>query len=355
MKRVKSLLKFGCRRTFFGLQCAIKNRRFARAPRRILVVRHWEKPHDNSIVLDWAQERFPELRSLFELRLLPCRVRDWSRFILHVPWLRDPVQRWSEVAYAQANRLAAECDARQIPIINRVDRLANAGKSAAARLMASAGLRTPKMLPIDNPDEFRESALGMKFPLIVREDWGHGRLMMRVDEPAELRKLPLESFARPIVAEYIDVRTEEDGLYRKYRYVAAGDEGITLSMHISKNWITKGKNCEFNDRLRDEEAAYIDGSDTNHELLQRGRKALGLDFLAFDYGYDRSGQMIVWEANPMPLLHFQEGRRLYRDPATERTLTAMLKLYLERAGLPVPPQIQELISREGQRLCVESA
>lgn len=180
-------------------------------------------------------------------------------------------------------------------------------------------------------------------------------MMMRVDEPAELRKLPLESFARPIVAEYIDVRTEEDGLYRKYRYVAAGDEGITLSMHISKNWITKGKNCEFNDRLRDEEAAYIDGSDTNHELLQRGRKALGLDFLAFDYGYDRSGQMIVWEANPMPLLHFQEGRRLYRDPATERTLTAMLKLYLERAGLPVPPQIQELISREGQRLCVESA
>jgi len=345
VKRFKSRLRAGCRQTLFGLQCALKNRRFARAPKRFLIVRHSEKPHDYDVVIDWAQQRFPALRSLCELRLLPCRIRDWSPYVLHVPWLRDPVQRWSEEAYSQANWLAAECEARCIPIINRVDRLANAGKSTAARLMARAGLRTPRMLPINDVDEFRETAFGMNLPLIVREDWGHGQLMLRADEFADVRCIPLERFVRPIAVEYIDVNTDEDGLYRKYRYVAAGDVGITLSVHISKSWITKGKNCEFSDRLRDEEMAYIDSQDPHHELLERARKALELDFVAFDYGYDRSGQMIVWEANPLPLLHFQGGRRTYRNPPAERTLAAMLKLYLQRAGLPVPGELQDLVSR----------
>lgn len=349
IRRIGSLLKSGCRKTVFGLRYAVRNRRFATAPQRFLVVRHCEKPYDYDIVIDWAQRHFPELRSLFELQLLPCRCRDWSRYVLHIPWLRDPVQRWSEEAYAQANRLAAECDCRRIPIINRVDKLTNASKLTAAKLLAGAGLRTARAIPIENVEEFRETALGLNLPLIVREEWGHGQLMLKADSPADLRNIPLERFIRPIAVEHVDVQSAHDGLFRKHRYVAVGDEGITLSMHISKNWITRGKDTEFNDRLRDEEAAYIDGSDPHHELLQRGRRALELDFVAFDYGYDRAGRMVVWEANPMPLLHFPGGRRLYRTPPVERTLAAMFKLYLERADLPVPASIQDLVARAGQR------
>jgi len=326
-----------------SLRDARSNRRFSSRDRRFLVVRHLHNPAHYQIVLDWVEQKVPALRPLFELRLLPCPVRDWSRYALHIPWFPDPVQNWSQKAYEQANRLAAECDARGTPVINRVDRLTNAGKSTAARLIAQVGLRTPRMVPIENAEEFRETRLGLNLPLIVREDWGHGRLMIRVNEPGEVARVPLERFARPIAVEFIDVRSRGDGLCRKYRYLAAGQTGIPLHLHISREWVTRGNVCEYNPALRDEEIAYISGRDPHHDLLQRARQALGLDFIAFDYGYDHEGRAVIWEVNPYPYLHFPGAHYAHRRPALERALGTMVSLYLDRAALPVPAELGDRV------------
>jgi hypothetical protein len=299
------------------------------------------------VLLAWLGDNYPDIRARFELRLLPWAIREWRRYVLHVPWLQDPVQAWSPTAYRQAQRLAAECDARQIPIINRVERLANAGKAHGAQLIAATGIRTARIVRISDCEVFRQTRSGLRLPLFVREDWRHGGPIFRADTPSECLRLPLERFHRPVAVEFIDVRDPRDGLYRKYRYVAAGDIGFPISMHPCRHWCAKGTHTEFNADLRDEELAFLTQPDPQHQRLQAARRALGLDFVAFDYSYDREGTLVVWEANPYPHIQFGSEHRQYRWPAVARVLAAMANLYLSRAGLSVPSELAELLQPGG--------
>jgi hypothetical protein len=309
---------------------------------RLLIVRHRKyQRRFFDVILKWIAANLPELAPLFDVRDLPVRVRDWSPYALHVPWLQDPVQEWSTEAYDEANRLAAECDARGVPVLNRVDRLLNATKSRGAALMRSVGVATPRMATIADPREFERSLLGLTLPLFIRENWGHSRNVFRVDAPADLRRIPWSTFQRPVAIEIVDVRDPRDGLHRKYRYVAAGALGITHHVQVSAEWITRGENRVITPETRDEELRYIMQPDPNHKLLQRARRALGLDLVAFDYGYAPDGRMIVWEANPFPTIVFGTRRLIYRNPAIHRTLLAIVRLYLAAAGLPIPATVDD--------------
>ena len=311
----------------------------------ILVVRRWQfQTHFYDVILQWISDNFPEYLPMFRIRYLPCHIPRRRNVVLHVPWLQDPVQRWSKRRYRLANRLAEECDAHGIRIINRVDKLLNASKSVGARLMLDAGIQTPRIEPISNMEDFRETFLGIDLPLFVRDDWQHGSKMLRADTREDVHRLPLEQFARPVAVELIDLPDRSDGLYRKYRYVAAGDHGVSHHLQVSRDWITRGNNREKTDLSRDEELAYIAEQDPNHAELQRARKALGLDFLAFDYSYDHEGRVVVWEANPYPYIGFSTRKLAYRNEALHRTVAAMLAMYLDYGGLPVPDALRTRFS-----------
>jgi len=319
------------------------NRRWATAGKRFLVVRHVGYPDFYDVILEWMEEHFPEIRGVFELRLLPCRVFDWSRYALHIPWLQDPVETWSPRAYRRACRLAVSCDERGIPVVNRVERLSNAMKFEAATRLSRAGIRTPAMRVIGDHREFRETRAGLALPLFVRENAGHGGPMLRVDTEDELRVLPLDQFRRPVAVELVDVRSPEDGLYRKFRYVVAGRVGVPHHMQVTQDWITRGNIRVHSATTRAQEEAYFNGPNPQHELFQRARAALGLDFVAFDYGFDRSGELIIWEANPYPFFHIPTGRLSYLVPAMQRTLAAVIHLYLERARMAIPSHLEEFL------------
>ncbi len=327
---------------------AAQNWRYARGDRRFLVVRHPRvAPFFYDLLLDWLARCFPDVRALFELHPLPWRVRDWSRYALHAAWLQDPVQRWSPSAYRWAHRLGEACDRHGVPVVNRVDRLVNAVKSTSARLIATAGIRTAKMAPITDAEEFRASRLGIPLPLFVREDWGHGGPLLRADTEAEARALPIERFAHPVAVEHVDVRSPSDGLYRKYRYVVCGDRGVAQSLHVGRDWCVRGgpERTVYTDDLRDEEIAFTSRPEPNHARFVAARRALGLDFVAFDYGFDRDGELVVWEANPYPYLHVVAGRRAYRNGPTTRVLAAMTAMYLDRARLPLPDGLEDVLAR----------
>jgi hypothetical protein len=326
-----------------------QNRRLATADERFLALRHWSNPGAFDPLLAWLAEHAPEVRARFELHLLPWRTPDWSRARLHLPWLQDPVQAWSARAYARALELGAECAARGIPVINPVERLANAEKSEGARRMRVAGLRTPRMEPIRDAAEFAETGLGLPLPLFVREDAGHGGPLLRADTPEQLRRLPVGMFSRPVAVELIDVRDPRDGLHRKHRYLAAGEVGVALALHASQRWVTRGTRPVFSPDLVQEELAYTGAPDPHHADFQRARAALELDVVAFDYGYDRDGRMVVWEANPFPWIDRPGGRRAYREPAYARAFAAIARLYLTRAGLPVPARIEAALARDQAR------
>jgi hypothetical protein len=314
---------------------------------RFLIVRHRKYQRQFfDIILKWVAANLPELAPLFDVRDLPVRVRDWAPFALHAPWLQDPVQQWCGETYRQANDLAAACDARGIPVLNRVGRLLNATKSRGAALMAAAGVATPRMAPIADRREFAQSLLGLNLPLFIREDWGHSRNVFRVDAPADVSRIPWHTFQRPLAIEVVDVRDPCDGLYRKFRYLGAGDVGVSHHMQTSAEWITRGENRVITPASRDHELDYITRADPHHGLLQRARRALELDLVAFDYGYTPNGRLIVWEANPFPTIVFGTRRLIYRNPAIHRTLLAIVRLYLAVAGLPIPAKIDDGLAAE---------
>lgn len=346
---------------------------------RFLVVRHarWKRNFFD-VILNWVAQHFPEHRQLFDVWDLPDEtIRDYphlphlavwrallvlgkslvhrdrepqrvlrggipgSGYGLHLPWLQDPVQEWSPATYARACALADECDAGGIRTLNRVDRLANASKSTAAKLIAAAGVRTPSMEVIRDVQEFYETQLGLSLPLFVREDWGHRGGMWRADTIEQLRRLPIRRLARPVAVEIVDVRDPRDGLFRKFRYVAAGDVGVSHHVQTSSGWVTRGECRVVNEVTRAQELEYIRHLDPRHDDLQRARRALGLDIVAFDYGLTPDGQLIIWEANPFPHIKFSRRGLVYRNDALHRTMLAIFRLYLTTAGLAVPPQVED--------------
>jgi hypothetical protein len=291
------------------------------------------------VVLDWVAENLPEERPRFELLNLPCQLSEPERFRLMIPWLQDPVEAWCEQTYQQALALTAECDRAGIPVINRVERLSRAAKLQGSELIRQAGLRTPKMFPIVNPQSFHDDFFGLEFPLFVRENLGHGKLMVRADTPDEARKIPLREFTQPIAVELVDLPGATDGLYRKYRYVVAGEFGVTHHLQASREWVTRGGNRVINDTSKTEELSYINAPSPHFEAFQKAKRALGLDFVAFDYSLDHQGVPIIWEANPYPFIQFSRRDLLYRNDAIHRTIAIIVASYFRTAAIELPAQL----------------
>jgi hypothetical protein len=230
-----------------------------------------------------------------------------------------------------------------MPVVNRPERLSRAGKFEGARLMAEPGLRTPRVARISDFEIFKKDFLGFSFPFFVRDDCGHGGKIIRADTASEARAIALNTFKEPVAIELIDLPDAHDGFYRKYRYVVAGDFGVPHHLQVSAEWITRGGNRVFNETTRAEELAYIEAPCPHHDAFQRARKALGLDFIAFDYSLDQTGTPVVWEANPYPYLHFSRKELKYRNDAMHRTMAILVAFYFERANLPLPPKLGQYV------------
>lgn len=310
---------------------------------RFLVIRHPAKKLTfYDVVLKWVAEQVPEIRGLFELRLLPYVLPRQAHYCLHLSWLQDPVEEWSLTAYRQAVRLAEECDRRGIPVVNRVDRLCNAVKSTASERLLAAGIRTPQVRVIKDAAEFRRSRLGLRLPLLIRQNLGHGGPVLRVESDDELQRVPIERLQSPIAVELIDVRCP-DGLYRKHRYVVAGSLGVPHHLQATNHWITRGSIRVHTRQIDAQEIEFVSRAESHAELFQRARRALDLDVAAFDYGFDHGGRLVIWEANPFPHFHLPQRRLSYLAPAMHRTLAAVVHSYLEKAGLAIPERLAAIL------------
>ncbi|MDX2223186.1 MAG: hypothetical protein SFV21_10580, partial [Rhodospirillaceae bacterium] len=227
----------------------------------ILILRHASyQTGFYDVVLNWMRRFTPEIVSSVRVSLYPlpdqldAQRADWPPDLtgvrVVVPWLQDPVQAWSPRTYAIARDFARHCDKLGLVTLNRVEHLTNAAKSVAPGLIAAAGLRVPRTVAITDPAAFRRDFGGLAPPLLVREDWGHGKGFAVADTAAEARAIPLERFARPVACERIDARNAADGLFHKYRYFAAGAVGVSQHLQVSADWITRGSNRVLTDATR---------------------------------------------------------------------------------------------------------
>lgn len=290
------------------------------------------------------------MRSHFELKLITSRI-DFSRYSLCVPWIQDPVKERSEKVYRRIQVLEKKCQEHQIPVINPVDSLSNAIKSRAAGMLSGAGLRAAETKRVTDLEAFRKNQLGLKFPLIFREDGGHGGLVRLLKTQKDLDAFPLEKSKKPIAVEYVDVRSPEDGLFRKYRYFVIGEIGMPLHLFVSKHWEVRNirERVVFANDTQLEEVSYLTKPDPNHEAFVCARKALGLDSVAFDYSYDLQGRLVVWEANPFPMVKYWRRKDcVYKNPYTTRVFAHMAQFYLLRAQIPIPQAFSDFVARSNE-------
>lgn len=290
--------------------------------------------------LRWVESTMPELRPIFEVHDLPCAGVSWHNVALFTAWLQDPVQSWCMETFDQTRRIQDYCARAGIPVLNRVERLSNATRHRGAQLMAGAGLRVPRSAPILNHHEFRETFMGLRFPLFVREDWDHWGPFALAETPEQARAIDLSAYRMPLAVEKVDVRDPKDGLYRKYRCITAGPHSVAAHLQVTEDWITRGGKRITTEVAQRDELAYIRAPEQNHGLFQKARRALGLEFVGFDYGYEPTGEMIVWEANPLPGVNFAVSTTMYRNEAIHRTFFAMTRMYLDAAGVPHPPRMR---------------
>jgi hypothetical protein len=342
------------RRLRSELQTTLANRQWRRADADILVIRHPQHHTLNNGLLRWLEQNFPEIRSRIDLRLMPTfnlpigvesKQFKLSPYRLAMQWLQDPIPAWSQSVHRRAITFAGKLKAAGVPCINSPAVLLNAEKAATGRLAQVPGIRTPRTAYLSAPGDLEAFQQLINGPVVVRSDWSHGETLCRVESQDRLPWHIIRSMLHPIAVEFIDT-SDSNGIFWKYRYLAAGTYGVSVHMIGSTHWEVRGKNKLTSSAELAPERGFISRPNADHQRLQAVRAALALDTVALDYALDRKGSLVIWEANPCPGLWFgpPSDRLTYRDEAIHRSYAALTGAYLDQAGIPVPESIQSLRS-----------
>lgn len=300
----------------------------------ILFVRDPHQPLFGDVIIERALTR--EVAINQATLLSPTLCTSLASASLCMMFLQDPCDDRPGI-FAMATELADTCRSRGIPLVNPPENLPKARKLyASIRMWQATGVRTPFMLAMRDKQDFD----AFPRPFFVRENGQHTVPLYRVDRDWTGREEALNAglnMKEPVLVELME--TAKGGIYRKYRYVVAGNHHAALHLQHSRDWITRGKGRLFDSWAIQEEQAYIN-ENKRVDVLHDAACALGFDFCAFDYTYDLTGRLLVWECNPFPGLHYVDPVKhlptgdvdlSYRNEATTRALDALIDLWKERS------------------------
>ncbi len=285
-----------------------------------LMYAHW---------LEWIAQNDPDLRTKIEVAHLPANPPP-NTAVLHA-WVQDPVRERSGALFGHLQELQTQVTDNGAQVIQPVEVLSNSLREVQYERLTSAGVRTPRVAPIDT--RFARDLAGLTPPIIVRRNWGHQHAILRLDsheQVAQWLQATGPNLQDWVAAECVEVR-DSDGNYRKYRYVMFGDCGVCRHLIVSPNWEVRPKDRILTDETIAEELAFVGGPCAQHALLDAARRELGFDIAAFDYSFDDNGEMIVWEVNPYPDLSRPKGRPgEYLGESMRRSNEALAALYRDR-------------------------
>ena len=245
-------------------------------------------------------------------------------------WLGDPLKQAYPDCFREARQLHDEAVSRNIRVVNPPEALSNSIKSVQAALWEEAGIPTPGVLRIENPEEFEACRDRLPVPAIFRSDEQHSQRKMRIcHNREELSAIPTSDLPWPAaVSPLIDTREgyETKGgsvwgkFHHKMRVLIMGDVIRTKHVFFSTRSIVSSKTCRWADYPRhfpmrlfvtpspeDLECIqcdlrYWENPEPHAGVLKKAASTLGLDFAALDYSIRADGSPVIWEANPYPYL-----------------------------------------------------
>jgi hypothetical protein len=250
--------------------------------------------------------------------------------VMHA-WVQDPVRERNDALFVELRDLQERARLAGASVVQPVEVLSNSLRDVQHERLARAGVRTPRVVPVDG--DFAESLGGLTPPLVVRRLWGHGSRLRRLDTGDEVaRWLTSRKHRRGewVAVEYVDARGD-DGLFRKYRSVFFGERCVRRHLIASRDWEVRPSDRVLTDEIIAEELAFLDGPADERTAFEAVRRELGFDIAAFDFSLGPDGQPIVWEVNPYPDLATPRRRDLeHLAEAIERGHRALYAFYRER-------------------------
>ena len=263
-------------------------------------------------------------------------------------------------ALAASRAVLARTDA---PLLNAPQAvLATARVGNSNRFAGIPGIRTARTVCMPHSVIASSDAVsalashGLGFPLLLRAPGFHmGKHFVRVEGSGELRETVSElveilgktGSVDPenglLAMEFLDGRGH-DGLFRKYRVLFVDGEMLPVHLAACEDWKIHYFSAQLaqHPERRAEDARFLAempavlGSGVMRALAAI-RDTLALDYAGVDFGVDREGNLLLYEANAnMAIIHpGPEAIWDYRRPAIERIYTAVHAMLLRRASLNV--------------------
>jgi hypothetical protein len=210
----------------------------------------------------------------------------------------------------------------------------------ARRLAAIPGVRTARMarIPRGRVAEPRLVEL-LGLPYLLRVPGHHtGELFERVDDPAQietlLAKLPGDDL---LAMSFLDTR-DAQGRYHKYRMMIVDGALYPLHAAVGANWMLHFFSGTHGEDERALDAAFLADPEATigtaaMNALHAIAAELQLDYGGIDFGLDRDGNVLVFEANATMTVPEADPDPAfaYRTPYLDTVAVAVMRMFVTRA------------------------
>jgi len=230
---------------------------------------------------------------------------DLSPYRCLINQISDPDQ--NPKVLENLRRLVREFTGR---VINHPDDVFKSTRDGMAKqLEGTRGLYVPKVvrLQVGSRHDVVETieGAGLSFPIILRRAGTHAGHILGLFANMDDLQRALPSQGELIATQFVDFRSA-DGLYRKYRVFVFGRSIVLRHMLASDEWNIHARARKSfmigRSDLRDEERRMLERprhalDSSIEETLKAARKRVGLDYFGMDFGIDRDGTIVLFEAN----------------------------------------------------------
>jgi glutathione synthase/RimK-type ligase-like ATP-grasp enzyme len=159
---------------------------------------------------------------------------------------------------------------------------------------------------------------GLSFPLILRPVGSQaGRDLDRIDDPAALAaylaKVDAPDF---FLARFVDY-SSSDGRFRKFRIALIGGRPFACHMAVSSHWMVHYVNAGMYEdgAKRAEEAEFMANfehfAERHRAALNAIHQRLQLDYFCIDCAETRDGQLLIFEADHVMVVHAMDQEALF--------------------------------------------
>jgi tetratricopeptide (TPR) repeat protein len=214
-------------------------------------------------------------------------------------------------AVQAALRFVAACDK---PVLNHPKAVAETARHKLGRLLAGIdGLVLPEVYRVAPADPW-PAAIGSRLPVLVRPvDTHGGGGLQRIDSALDLSRFAAARTQAMYVAPFVDFRSA-DGCYRKYRIIFVNRVPFPYHLAISAHWLVHYATAEMelHPWKLEEEARFLAeprlvlGSAAMTAMVAIGQR-LDLDYAGIDFSLLADGRILVFEANPVMLVHAEDA------------------------------------------------